>query len=201
MIAAAFAQQPYKLPFASTGNSIELAVVNKSEQEAKEITVEAVDKPEWLKYDVSKKIITQIKSLEEQPVTFNFSVEKEAPVNKEITLRFKIESKTGEIWHKEITIAVNPPDKFELYQNYPNPFNPTTNISYVIPNPSFVIIKVFDVLGKEAATLVNEMEEAGYHKVVWNAQSSTSGMYIYQARIKTQQGNETVVRKKMLMVK
>ena len=203
----AFSQQVYKIPFASKDNSIELSVVNKSTEEVKNIQVNAIDLPNWIKLDPANgtgetnKIIPSIKPEEEVPVLFTFSIEKEAMVNKETTLNFNVTSKSGEVWKKEITISVLPPAKFELYQNYPNPFNPSTTISFVIPNSSFVILKVFDVLGREVATLINEEKEPGYHSILWNGSDNSSGMYIYQVNAKSIDGNETISRKKMLMIK
>ena len=203
----AFSQQVYKIPFASKDNSIELSVVNKSTEEVKNIQVNAIDLPNWIKLDPANgtgetnKIIPSIKPEEEVPVLFTFSIEKEAMVNKETTLNFNVTSKSGEVWKKEITISVLPPAKFELYQNYPNPFNPSTTISFVIPNSSFVILKVFDVLGREVATLINEEKEPGYHSIQWNGSDNSSGMYIYQVNAKSIDGNETISRKKMLMIK
>jgi len=70
--------------------------------------------------------------------------------------------------------------KYELYQNYPNPFNPTTNIRYKIANNKYVSLKVYDVLGKEVATLVNEKQEAGEYLAVFNGSGLASGIYFYK---------------------
>lgn len=72
------------------------------------------------------------------------------------------------------------PSEFMLNQNYPNPFNPTTVISFRIPVSEHVSIKVFDVTGRLAAVLVNEMKQAGFYSVPWNAASYASGLYFYQ---------------------
>jgi aminopeptidase N len=72
------------------------------------------------------------------------------------------------------------PDRFALEQNYPNPFNPSTRISFTIPHSSFVILKVFDVLGREVATLVNEEMRPGYYQVDWDANDVPSGVYFYR---------------------
>jgi hypothetical protein len=71
------------------------------------------------------------------------------------------------------------PGNFELSQNYPNPFNPTTSISYSIPARSDVSIKVYNNIGQLVTTLVNGINEAGNHKVNWNASSIASGVYFY----------------------
>jgi len=69
------------------------------------------------------------------------------------------------------------PDNFKLYQNYPNPFNPKTKINYSIPKDGFVSIKVFDMLGREAATLVSDYKKAGNYITEFNASGLSSGVY------------------------
>lgn len=83
-----------------------------------------------------------------------------------------------------VVVGVNDkelPTKFELNQNYPNPFNPSTVISYQLPVGSFVTLKVFDILGREVATLVNEYQQAGTHNSTFSTLNSalTSGVYFY----------------------
>jgi hypothetical protein len=88
------------------------------------------------------------------------------------------------------------PNNFALEQNYPNPFNPSTVISYQLPVNSMVSLKIYDLLGREIATLVNEEQSAGWKEVKWNASAFSSGFYFY----KLQTGNFVDV-KKMLVVK
>ncbi|NLH61176.1 MAG: T9SS type A sorting domain-containing protein [Ignavibacteriales bacterium] len=92
-------------------------------------------------------------------------------------------------------IALNPND-FYLGQNFPNPFNPSTVIKYQIPESGYVTLKVFDLLGKEVATLVNGEQELGMHTVNFDAKDLTSGVYIYQLS----SGSKTL-NNKMLLVK
>jgi poly(3-hydroxybutyrate) depolymerase len=76
--------------------------------------------------------------------------------------------------------SVELPKHFALAQNYPNPFNPSTVISYQLPVSSYVTLKVYDLLGREVATLVNDRKDAGSHKVSFHGSSLSSGMYVYQ---------------------
>lgn len=71
-------------------------------------------------------------------------------------------------------------DNFILNQNYPNPFNPLTNISFDIPKESIVKIKIFDITGREIKVLVNELKQAGSHKVIFNGSVFSSGVYFYK---------------------
>jgi len=72
------------------------------------------------------------------------------------------------------------PTEFLLSQNYPNPFNSTSIIRYSVPQSSNVVIKVFDILGNEIETLVNEEKPTGTYELTWNAESLPSGVYFYQ---------------------
>ncbi len=85
---------------------------------------------------------------------------------------------------------------FVLYDNYPNPFNPATTINYQLPQTGFVTLKVYDILGKEVATLVNEQKNQGRYSVYFDASHLASGVYIYQIRV-----NDYVGSKKMLLLK
>lgn len=88
------------------------------------------------------------------------------------------------------------PKEFWLGQNYPNPFNPSTVISYRLAVNSRVNLTVFDLLGREVATIVNEEQTAGWKEVTWNAIAVSSGMYYYELR-----ANNYVAMKKMMMLK
>ncbi|MFC2094786.1 T9SS type A sorting domain-containing protein [Bacteroidota bacterium] len=72
------------------------------------------------------------------------------------------------------------PDAFELFPNYPNPFNPSTTIYYALPEAGNVELIVYDVLGNEVSTLVNEEKPAGINEVEWNASNVPSGVYFYR---------------------
>jgi hypothetical protein len=76
--------------------------------------------------------------------------------------------------------AIARAESYRLEQNYPNPFNPTTNITYVLPKAENVSLKVYDVLGREVATLVNEVKPAGAYTVPFNASNLASGVYFYK---------------------
>ena len=77
-------------------------------------------------------------------------------------------------------VSIGIPDKYDLSQNYPNPFNPITTINYDLPVDGIVIIKIYDIIGREMKTLVNEMKTAGYHKIQLNAADLSSGVYFYR---------------------
>jgi hypothetical protein len=88
------------------------------------------------------------------------------------------------------------PTKFILHQNYPNPFNPSTKIIYSVPKISKVVIKIFDVLGNEIETLVNEDKPAGEYEIEFVGDGSTSGIYFYQIK-----AGEFIQTRKMILIK
>ena len=87
------------------------------------------------------------------------------------------------------------PKVFVLDQNYPNPFNPSTKIKYSVPLSSNVTIKVFDILGNEIETLVNEDKTIGTYEITWHAANLPSGIYLY----KLQAGPFTEIKKTILL--
>ena len=95
-------------------------------------------------------------------------------------------------------------NKFSLEQNYPNPFNPSTVISYRLPVIGYVTLKVFDLLGREIATLVNEEKPAGEYEVEFDGSALTSGIYFYQLKAgnpSTSSGQVDSDTRKMILIK
>lgn len=92
---------------------------------------------------------------------------------------------------------------FNLFQNYPNPFNPNTTINYNIPVESFIRLKVYDVLGTEVGTLVNEIKKAGTYKIEYNSGRLSSGVYLYRLEAVSIWDNTLsfIESKKMIMLK
>ena len=96
----------------------------------------------------------------------------------------------------EDDLASQIPTKFEISQNYPNPFNPTTTIQFGIPENSFVSLKIYNVLGKEIATVLNEDKSIGSYEVDFNAINLPSGIYFYRI-----EAGNFVETKKMILLK
>jgi len=88
------------------------------------------------------------------------------------------------------------PEEFILEQNYPNPFNPVTSIQYAISSRQFVTLKVYDILGKDVATFVDEEKPVGTYEVNWNASNLPSGVYFYRL-----QTGDFVKTRKMILLK
>jgi hypothetical protein len=95
----------------------------------------------------------------------------------------------------EVEVSLNAVSDYSLKQNFPNPFNPTTKIEYSIPTDNNVEIKVFNVLGVEVATLLNELRQAGTHSIEFNSDALPSGIYFY----KINSGRYSEVKKMILL--
>jgi photosystem II stability/assembly factor-like uncharacterized protein len=103
----------------------------------------------------------------------------------------------GTFEHSQIVeIEIPVVNEFSLSQNYPNPFNPTTSLQYAIGNRQFVTLKVYDLLGREVATLINEEKSAGEYEVEFNGVSLPSGIYFYQLK-----AGPFVEARKMILLK
>jgi hypothetical protein len=108
---------------------------------------------------------------------------------------------TATIYAGELPLSVGQasrdvPEKSVLFQNYPNPFNPSTRISFSIPHSSFVTLRVYDLLGREVVTLVNEQLGPGDHERIFNAEGLAGGVYFYRL-----QAGGFVQTKKLLLLR
>jgi len=124
-------------------------------------------------------------------------------LNLKLSYRLKQIDKNGKFTYSDVVEVEsnNIPTEFALYQNYPNPFNPTTTIKYSVPkivnNQSSIInLKVYDILGNEIATLVNEQKAPGNYEVQWNASGFASGVYFCRL-----QSEDFISVKKLLLMK
>jgi hypothetical protein len=115
----------------------------------------------------------------------------------------KSASSDGGSWVGDWTNAGEPlamvlstaPVDYRLEQNYPNPFNPSTTISFALPEAATVLLNVFDVRGRQVASLVNGRREAGVHEITFEASNLPSGLYLYRL----QAGDYTAVQKMVLL--
>ena len=114
-----------------------------------------------------------------------------------LTYRLKqIDFSGAENYSNEIIVDIKVPDKFELQQNFPNPFNPSTLIQYQVPENIFFRLKVYDSLGKEISTIVNEQKNPGNYSFDFNGKELSSGVYFYVL-----EAGDFISMKKMILIK
>jgi hypothetical protein len=191
------AQQTYELTPGVKGNQIVLQLSNISQtQSAENVEVKLTKQPENLTFSKTKAEIKNINTSEEKEATFEFDVRYNSTITKNDTLEFLITDNQTIHQTKQFIFSYAAPKEYRLEQNYPNPFNPSTKIRYQVSSISQVSLKVYDILGNEVVTLVNEQKEPGYYEVEFKASNIASGVYIYRLT-----SGKFVSTKKMLMVK
>jgi hypothetical protein len=123
--------------------------------------------------------------------------ETELSHNQDMLIDYEIISSDGVTLSSGSTMVkyIPIPDDFALHQAYPNPFNPVTTIQYALPEDIHVELIIYDILGRQVTELVSTMQQAGYHKVVWNGNNNASGLYI----IKMAAGDFISTQKLMLV--
>ena len=134
---------------------------------------------------VRQTICTSLRNLRENN---QYSVAGRGPQNPK---RLKLVVGKGDFVDENLEGTLSIPTTYELSQNFPNPFNPATTIRYGLPQADRVSLKIYNLLGKEVATLINDEEKAaGFHAVIWNGRDHShrpvaSGIYIYRIHTET----------------
>jgi hypothetical protein len=119
-------------------------------------------------------------------ISHDYSFTDRSPISGKITYRLKqLDNDGSSKYYDEVSVQFNSTLQFKLLQNTPNPFNPITAIKYQLAQNTFVTIKIYDNLGREVTTLVNEERPSGSHIVYWNGrnnngQTVSSGIYLYK---------------------
>lgn len=200
-----YSQNKYSIQPGMKNNQIVLELSNISLEESAQITtlpnLSKGGAYERIKFTGEKEKQVELLSGETKEIIYFFDVEYDIGKTEADTLEFMITDNKSIYQTKQFILQYSIPTEYKLEQNYPNPFNPTTKIRYQIPNAGTELaeteLKVFDILGNEVATLVNEQKEPGYYEVEFSASQFASGVYIY--RLKTTFGYSEV--KKMLLLK
>jgi len=168
-----FAQSIYEIPFASKGNIIELEIGNDTRTNIENILIKLEEFPEWVNFNIKDVVLANNR----ETAKFVFDITEDAKQDEASSLQFTLTKNGQLLGEKRIQIKVLPPKEYKLFQNYPNPFNPSTIIRYSIPqNEKDVTVKliIFDILGREVRTLVNQKQQPGNYKVEFNATNLSS---------------------------
>jgi len=144
--------------------------------------------------DGSGTVVTYINSTNSNPFTLTATNPGNYIVNAGKSGPLRWDSASVNIVITGVSSNSSNPTSFMLYNNYPNPFNPTTIIKYSIPEVSFTSLIIYNELGKEVSTLINETKSAGTYEVEFNASNLSSGVYYY----KLQAGTFTETKKMIL---
>ncbi len=195
------AQNTYSVQPGVKHNQIVLEFSNVSSTEsANNLEVKLIRDSKNLTFNQKEKMIENITKGTETEATFTFDVDYNIGNVEADTIEFAITDNKSVYLTKQFILQYSLPTEYKLEQNYPNPFNPTTKIRFSIPNVGTGLaqteLKVFDILGNEVATLVNEQKEPGYYEVDFNASKFASGVYVYRL-----QSGSFVSTQKMMVLK
>ncbi len=199
------AQNTYSIQPGVKNNQIVLELSNISSTEsATNIEIKLIRKSNHLKFISEEKTLESLAQTTQREVPFTFDVEYNIGKTEADTIEFMISDNKSIYQTKQFIINYTTPTEYKLEQNYPNPFNPSTKIRYSIPNvtlrqaqgDNMTTLKVYDILGNEVKTLVNEQKAAGYYEVEFNASQFASGVYVYRL-----QSGSFVSTKKMMVLK
>jgi hypothetical protein len=155
------------------------------------LTYQASGLPSWLSFNAQTRTFQGTPPQTVRLITIGITVNDLLLASASTTLRMAVAAPLTDVDNSPTS-----PIKYELRQNYPNPFNPTTNIRFEIVDLEFVSLKIFDVLGREVATLMNEEKPKGNYNVTWDASHMPSGVYFYH--LTTENFSQV---KKMLLIK
>ena len=198
------AQNNYDVQPGVKNNQIVLQLSNKSSTEsASNLEIKLIKNSKYLNFNQTEKIIENINQGTETEAAFTFDVDYNIGNVEADTIEFVITDNKSVYLTKQFILQYSVPTEYKLEQNFPNPFNPTTKIRFSIPNVTLsevegsrVQLKIYDILGNEVTTLVNEQKEPGYYEVDFSASRYASGVYIYRL-----QSGSFVSTKKMMVLK
>lgn len=195
------AQNTFSVQPGVKDNQIVLQLSNISPSEnVNNLEVKLIKNSQNLIFNQKEKIIENIAQGSGTEATFTFDVKYNIGNVEADTIEFMITDNKSVYLTKQFILQYSLPTEYKLEQNYPNPFNPSTRIRYQVSSISQVSLKVYDILGNEVTTLVNEQKEPGYYEIDFSAtggaSSLASGVYIYRL-----QANNYISTKKMMVLK
>jgi hypothetical protein len=139
-------------------------------------------------------------------VVLHFDTGRDVPLNRPDTVEIAIRSGVTLLWHSALSLVFTGPVAYQLDQNFPNPFNPRTTIRYALPERAHVRATVLNLLGQQVRLLLDEVQEAGYRSVQWDARNDAggevgSGVYVCSFLGRSAAGREFRQARKMLLVR
>lgn len=203
-----YAQNTYNVQPGVKNNQIVLELSNNSTTETVQIKILPNTSKggvyERIKLTNEKEKFVELLPEETKEIVYTFDIDYNIGTTKSDTIEFTITDGNAINITKQFILQYTIPTEYKLEQNYPNPFNPTTKIRYTIAPPNLpkgealgrVTLRIYDVIGNEVATLVNEEKQAGYYEVEWDASRLASGVYIYRL-----QAGNFIQTKKMILLR
>lgn len=174
----------HRVPFASGGHTLELAVANGS-RSAQGVVVSLAEAPAWVHVQPAELRLGEIAAGEEAVAAFRFDLDTGAPVGEAAPIRFTVTTETGGAVEKEVWIETAPPTAFRLIGAYPNPLRGRATLAYELPAQADVTVTVYDLLGRRVARLSAEAQHPGRQTMRWDAGQAAAGVYLWQLTAET----------------
>ncbi|MDX1530936.1 MAG: hypothetical protein R3362_05365 [Rhodothermales bacterium] len=191
----------HRVPFASSGNAIELAVANAAAGSAGPLTVALTAAPAWLAVARAAVALAGVPAGEAALAAFAFDVGEDAPVGEAAEVRFTIATAGGAVLaEKVVHLEVAAPERFALLGAFPKPVRSAARVAYELPASSEVRLEVYDVLGRRVAVVEAGEQAVGRREAVWAASGAASGVYLWRLVVEgasgqeAEQGRSTLVR-------
>lgn len=187
----------YQLTPGTKNNQLILQLFNQSETlAATDIKVILENIPSSLVFTSNIQELSSLQPSELKEIQLSFDVLRNINSSSTDTLMIIVTGSDNLLYEKSFIFNYITPKEFKLEQNYPNPFNPLTKIRYEVPIKSKISLKVFDILGNELTTLVDQIQEPGYYEIDFSASELSSGIYF--SRLESDSFMKTI---KMSLVK
>ncbi len=181
------AAQTHTIPFATTGNVIELEVANTSDRSIENIDV-VVEAPAWVSYRVEE-VARTLEGSASEDIRVHFDIADDAPVGEVAAITIEVLAAGIELAAKDVHLVVEAPTLTELRANYPNPFSIATTIPFLLAEQGEVELSVFDLLGRRVALLVDGNFPAGLHSTQWTGDGYGSGVYLTRLDARSTSGH------------
>ena len=189
------AQTEYKVQPGWKGNELEIEIEKVMDVYGSTVLIIAEKYPEWINVKKDSQPL-KVEGSESIPVRFQFDISENVKAGTRGKLVVNVYKGIELFGSKEINFEVELPKVFFFFFNYHNPFNPLTKIKFNVPKKSQVKLVVYNMLGEEVETLIDEKLDPGYYDVNFDASHISSGRYFYRLITK-----DKVITKKMLLVK
>ena len=188
---------PHVVPFASEANTLELIVVNRSDDETvRGAVVVLASSPEWVRVGQDRLDVGDLDVGAEGPVTFSFDVDRGAPVGEPVEVVFEVRDGSGRVLERKLVrLQIAAPAALALHVPRPNPARGTAVVPFEVPVAGDVRLTAYDVLGREVAVLVDGEREPGAHEARLEADRLAAGVYVVRLVAEGEAGPEAAVRR------
>ncbi len=191
----------HRIPFGSSGNTLELIIANAAETTAETVTAVVVETPPWVTFAMRNVSLGDVAPGAEITAAFQFDLSEAAPVEEAGAVRVEIRDADGALLSERVVpVEAAAPAAFRLVGAYPNPFRERMTIAYELPREAEVTLVLYDVLGRRVAES-RERREPGRHGEVVTGLEFASGVYLWQVAVNYGDGARRVERGRITLVK